>query len=119
MYQHQLETAEAVIASGQSLSAAVDIGGKALVAVITPAAWTAAALGFEKSADGAAFYPAYDESAEVLLPSSLVGTSGARWFSLDPSRFLDATHVKLRSGVNGTPVNQGAERTLVLVMKPL
>ena len=118
-YQSQLETIQVTIPSGQSLSGAAALEGKALVAVITPAAWTAAALTFLKSADGGSFYPVFDQGAEVSVSSGLIPTAEARWFDLDPAGWLNASHLKVRSGTNAAAVNQGADRALTLVVRPI
>lgn len=119
--QHQsgLERTTVTIASGASLSDASDGKGKTLVGVEMPSAWTAAALSFMVSNDGSTYVPLYDQGVEVTIPSSLIGTAEARSFALDPTQFLGFRYVKVRSGVNGAAVNQGAERVITLVWRPM
>lgn len=103
------------IASGASLSAAIDTGGAVPVRIAMPADWTAADLTFQVSSDGGTtWWNLYDaagteytvtaaEDREILLPyAELVGC-----------RFI-----KLRSGTSDTPVNQAADRTLTLTVAP-
>jgi len=118
-YQNPLRTRTATIASGASLSGAVTVDGEAVVAVITPAAWTAAALTFEKSIDGAAFFPVFDVDAELDVVSAVMGTAQARWVVLDPRIYADAKAIRLRSGTSGAPVSQGADRDFTVVTRPI
>ena len=119
-YQSGVEPTTVVIANGGTLSAASDLGGKTLVGVITPTAWTAAAISFDVNADsGATFYPLYNQSGEVSIASADIATGAARWFSVEPSDFAGVRELKIRSGLNGATVAQGAERTLTLVVRAL
>lgn len=104
------------IANGASLSGEVDLEGYSLVGIIMPAAWTAADLTFQAATTTeGTFCDVYDNSGvEVSTDadaSRAIGTDGVA-LALAPFRF-----VKLRSGTTGTPVNQGAERTISLVLK--
>ncbi len=105
------------IANGASLSStggdasgAITVTGKALVGLQMPSAWTAANLTFSGSMDGGATYnDLYDE---VGTERSVVAAA-SRSITLDPAKFLGLTHIKVRSGTTGTPVNQGAARTII------
>lgn len=110
-----LDSAAVTIANGTSLSAAVDLLGASLVAIVMPAAWTAAGMTFQASIDGVNFFNVYTSagaeysatvaaSQYVTLP--IVDLAGVRW-------------LKVRSGTSGTPVNQGADRALKLVVRPV
>lgn len=115
-----LQTVDLTIGNAGSLSDAANLDGMALIAVITPVAWTAAALTFKKSADsGANYYPVYDKNGEISVVSSVMGTAERRWVDLDPALFINATHVKVQSGLNGSAVAQGGARTITLVFRPL
>lgn len=110
-------TASVTIASGASLSGAVNLGDKVLCAIIISAGWTAAALSFQASDDGGATWKdMYDDAGnEVTVASGNV--AAARRISLDPSTFASVDQVKVRSGLTGAAVNQGADRILTLVAR--
>lgn len=105
------------IANNAALSGAAELGGAWPVGVVTPSAWTAADISFDVSYDGGTTYvPLYDGSAEIKIATGIVATNQARGFGLDPTKFHMATHLKIRSGLNGSTVNQAAERTLKLIV---
>lgn len=104
--------AGATIASGQSLSGIVDLGGHALVAIRMPAAWTAAVLTFQASDDDD------DAFTDVYAADGIEVTAQAaasRWIAIAPPDFVSARYLKVRSGTAAAPVNQAAERVLRLV----
>lgn len=103
-------SANATIANGASLSDAVDLGGKLLGGILMPAAWTAANLTFQASADGVTYGNVYDAVGDEYT----VTAAASRFIALDPSMFSGAQYVKVRSGTAGSPVNQGAARVIVL-----
>jgi hypothetical protein len=80
------------------------------------AAWTAAAITFQVSADGSNWYDLYTEGGEYTLTSSVVGAS--RTIVVDPAVFIGIRYLKIRSGVSGTTVNQASQRDLTLVTVP-
>jgi hypothetical protein len=102
-----------VIANGESLSALLDLDGgeRQLVAIQMPAAWTAASLTFAVSFDGTTFVPLHWDGAEYTVTAA-GGAAASLGVSLEPSAFAGWRFVRVRSGTSGTPVNQGAERTL-------
>lgn len=103
----------ATILNGASLSGAVDLDEKRAHRIVMPAAWTAAGITFQVSYDGAAFNDLYTADGEYTLSSTVVGAS--RSIVLDQSIFYGVRHLKVRSGTSAAPVNQGADRALVLV----
>lgn len=105
-------TKTATIANGESLSAGVRFDGAALVAIIMPAAWTAASLTFQASVDDITYNNVYNESGI----EKTVTASTSRYIALNPADFVGANYIKVRSGTSGTPVNQDAERALSLVV---
>jgi len=112
-------TVTATIASGASLSSAVTIPktspqGTAprSVAIVMPAAWTAANLTFFVSADGVNYAELYDGQGNEY--TVVAGTS--RYILLDPAVFTAITNFKIQSGTTGSPVNQGASRSLVVTV---
>lgn len=99
------------IASGASLSGAADFGDRRLGAIIMPASWTAAAMTIQVSVDGTNYYNLYDQDGVEFSMSA----DASRTIVIDPSYFGLIRYVKVRSGTAGVPVNQGADRILVLV----
>lgn len=119
-YESGLEAITLTIANGASLSDAADLKGKCAVGVILPSAWTAAALSFAANNDGGAtYYPLYDQTSETSIASTVISTTEARQFALDPAKFLGVRALKARSGLNGAAVNQGAARSVILLVRPL
>lgn len=109
-------TKTVTIGSGASLSGEVDLEGYKLAAIIMPAAWTAANLTFQASdASAGTFADVYDDAGtEVSVTAAVSRAIGmdAAMPELAAFRFL-----KIRSGTTATPVAQGADRTLTLVLK--
>lgn len=104
---------EVVIASGTSLSAALDLGDQRLHRFVVPAAWTAADVTFQSSADGVTFNDIYDAvdgevkvAAAMMVPGRMIVVSQAIFFGV--------RHIKIRSGLSAAPVNQAAARTIAL-----
>lgn len=104
-------TFPATIANGQSLSDAIDLGERRAVRIVMPAGWTAAALTFQSSYDGTTFNDLYDESGNEVSYTVAAGRS----VRLPVGDWLGVRYLKIRSGSSGTPVNQGAARSLVVV----
>jgi hypothetical protein len=109
----------ATIANGASLSDAQQVSGR-LVGIVIPAAWTAAAITFQGSQDGTNYFDIWDNAtataAERTIASAGVPTAGGRLLSLDLTDWLGVNYLKVRSGVAGAAVNQGAARLLGLVL---
>ena len=102
-----------VILSGQSLSAAVDLGGRVLCGIAFPAAWTAAGITFQGSTTLAGTYvDLYTETAEISATSA----AASRYVGLDSSYFFGINFLKVRSGTSAAAVAQGADRTLQLLI---
>jgi hypothetical protein len=97
-----------VVASGESLSDGTHLGGTIPVAIVMPAAWTAASITFQASVDGATFYDVYDTDGTEY--TATVGAS--QYVALNPEKFFGAIYLKVRSGTTSAAVNQGAERTI-------
>lgn len=115
-----------VIANGASLSGLIDLRDKRIVAIQMPAAWTAGDLTFQGSADepaaagvtGTGFPTAladvYDDNdAEVVVQAAAARYITLRGATVDLLNGL--AYAKIRSGTTGTPVAQGAARTIVLL----
>lgn len=104
---------ELVIANGTAVSAALPMGATRICAIIVPATWTTANLTFQASDDGVTYYNVYD-----IFGSELTATAAASYYILlDPKLFACTRFLKIRSGTNGTPVNQGADRTLKVLTR--
>lgn len=99
------------IANGASLSNSVDLGGRALSAILMPAAWTAAALTFQASLDGVTFFNLLDGAGAEITASAAAGS----FIRLSINDWLALRYLKIRSGTAAIPVNQGADRILSLV----
>lgn len=97
------------IASGESLSAAIDLDEGRLALIQMPASWTTANLTFQGSVDGSNFFDLYDDEGNEVT----VTAAASRTIRLPLADWLALRHVKIRSGTTGTPVNQGGARELV------
>ena len=105
----------ATIANGASVSNALAINGS-ITRIEIPSAWTAAALTFQVSSDGSTFIDLYDEfNTEVIIASASIPTGTVRAIRLKLADWTNLLWIKLRSGTTGTPVNQGAARSIVVV----
>ncbi len=109
-----MDVATATISNGQSLSAAVSLGGLRLFGIVMPSAWTAAGLTFQMSHDGGATWVnMYDANGNELT----VTAGMSRYIALDPANFAAVHMLKVRSGTTGTPVNQGQDATMQLILR--
>lgn len=101
----------AVIPAAGSLSAAVQLRGWEVVAVIMPAAWTAAGITFQVSNDGVVFHEARASTgAETTLTVAV-----DQRVSVPAAALTGAREIRVRSGTAAVPVVQAAERTVELV----
>ncbi len=109
-------TAAATILNGAALSGAVDLKEMRLSAIIMPAAWTAAALTFAVSADGATYYPLYDATGGVRRPGrSRQGSTSQIRISRCGRIFGSSS---CAPGLRRLPSNQGADRVITIVSAP-
>lgn len=99
------------IASGASLSDAIDISEAVLVGIKLPSTWTAANLTIQAADEDAesTFNNVYDQTGTEVT----ITASASRHVILEPAKFAGMKQIKLRSGTSGTPVNQAAGRTIV------
>lgn len=122
----EVSTATATIANGASVSDAVDIRFRQVVGYVIPAAWTAAGISFQLSYDGGTTYvvvkrvefgtttaPIAAKTIEILAADTAVSTM----YAINPVWFLGATHIKVVSQTAGVAVNQGAARSVLVVMR--
>ncbi len=105
----------ATIASGASLSDALDLGGTMVTGIIMPSAWTAANLTFQVSMNGGSndFQNLYDDSTEVTVTAA-----ASRNIRLNGDLWRNFRYLKIRSGTSGAAVNQGASRSVLVVVRP-
>lgn len=113
---HPFSIPAVLIANGASLSAAFEVGAGELVGIIVPSGWTAANLSFQASVDGTTFFNLYDnEGAEI---TAVVPVTTGCFLAWAPN-VKAPIYLKIRSGTLGTPLNQGADRTLIAVIRKI
>jgi hypothetical protein len=101
-----------VIANGASLSAAAEIGAGTLVGIQLPTI-TTATLSFQGSHDGVTYAEVVDASANAVAYASSAGGV----YIKAPADLLGVPFLKVRTGTSGSPVTQGAARTIQLIIK--
>ena len=110
--------AQFTIAASASLSDTIDLGctqtNERVVAIIMPAAWTAASMTFQRGISSSAMANVYDDAGnEVTLT-----VDASRHVVLDNDVSKNLTNVRflaIRSGTSGSAVNQGAQRLIEVV----
>jgi hypothetical protein len=108
------DTLTATITNGQSLSGGLNLGGLRLFGIVMPAAWTAANLTFLISPDGGVSWNSLFDSNGVELTAA---AAASRCITLDPAMLPAAQWLQIRSGTSTTPVTQGADRVLTLILR--
>jgi hypothetical protein len=111
-----LKHVQVTIPNGASLSNGVLVGDNVMCGILMPAAWDAANLTFQISFDdGATWNNLYDNGGNEITetPTAPAG----KYLALDPSQYAGIAAVKIRSGTQGTPVNQTAARVLTVVSR--
>lgn len=103
---------EVLIGNGESLSDAIALFGLRIVGIMMPALWTAAGISFQGSHDGSTFYDVYDSDGNEVE----IGAAQERFITVFSAFTAGFPFCKVRSGNAGTPVAQGADRTLYLVV---
>ena len=108
------EALPANIASGASITDAINLGGLRVFGIVIPAEWTAANLTFQASFDaGATWVNIFDKAGDEFT----VSASASRYVILDPIDFAAIQMLKIRSGMSATPVTQTALRDINLVLR--
>ncbi len=110
-----LSTQTWTIASGASLSTAIDLANDGIIRLLMPAAWTAASITLNVSPDGITYYDLYDRSGIEYA----ITVAASRAVILSPADFAGFRYVKLRSGTASAPVNQAAARSILGITRPL
>jgi hypothetical protein len=113
------QTPTLTITNGTSVSQSIDLDVRGLVGFIAPAAWTAAALNIEVSADRSTWATGglLDGSGAPVSSWSAVTPLAA--YAVDPVSMLPWRYVRFRSGTSASPVNQAADRVFTLVLRAL
>jgi hypothetical protein len=101
------------ITNGTSLSTAAQIGVAQLVGIELPT-MTSAALSFQASSDGVTWRELFNSDGTTA--TSVAASTGDR-FVQAPAALAGVPWVKVRSGTSGSPVNQGADRTINVIAK--
>jgi hypothetical protein len=101
-----------VIANGQSLSSAAEIGAGTLAGIQLPTI-TSASLSFQGSFDGTTYVEVLDASSNPVAVST---STGDRYLKA-PADLAGVPFLKVRSGTSGAAVAQGAARTIQLIIK--
>ena len=109
------EAKTATIALNGSLSAAVDLTGLVLVGLQMPAAWTAASITLQASADGTTYGDFKDYAGNEYTLTVTVSD----YLHLDFVELMGVRYIKVRSGTSASAVNQGASRAITLVTMPI
>lgn len=113
-----IKTFTCTIASGASLSDAINLRGYTPMVLIMPATWTAASVSFQLSSDGTTFGDLYYISTLAVTEYAITSPAANYQIVLPPEVFFTgATHLKVRSGTTGSAVAQGGARTMTLVCR--
>ena len=103
------------IATGASLSDALDLSGTSLVGYIMPSSWTTANITFQGSVDGTNFFNLYDQFGNEIKHI----VSASQFMALNPADLTCIRYLKIRSGTSGSAVNQGGQRQITLVTRAI
>jgi hypothetical protein len=118
-FSTRLRSFTTTIANGQSLAAELDLLGDGdwlPVAILMPAAWTAAAITAKaRHSPSDTAGNVNTDSAEWTLASAQAAAGAYVLLTNLPQ--LRARFLTLRSGTSGTPVAQGADRVLTLICR--
>ena len=104
----------ASIPNAGSITPAIDLGAFRAGRIHIPAAWTAAALTFQVSADGSTYGDLFDNTGVEYTAQAAAG----RAVLLPLIDFLGMRYLKIRSGPTAAPVAQAAQRDLVIQLVP-
>jgi hypothetical protein len=120
MYGNTRTVIPVTIASGQSLSAEVNVGAKRIVGIQMPAGWDTAGITFvavTRQTNAAVPTVTYGKVQDAGGTELLITTPVAdAYVAIAPTAATDGLgRIKVRSGVAATPVNQTADRNFFLV----
>lgn len=119
-FAYERRTIPATILSGTSVSNSVTLQGLCLLGVAIPAAsgWTTAALNIEVSTDNGSTWLTPNDPTNVAagsFPSPSAGNS----YAVNLTDLLPYNMIRIRSGTTASPVNQGADRALTIIVRPI
>lgn len=109
--------ATVTIPNAGALSTSAALGDKTVVGIMVSPAWTAAGLTFQASEDGGTTWLNLTDSAGAEVSIAAAGILAGGRVSLDPTPFIGVNFIRVRSGTNAAPVNQGAARALTLILR--
>ncbi len=115
MHKPTIGLIEVTIPAGQSQSEEIALGGRTLVGILMPAAWTAAAMTFLAGAVSGTLRKLVDKAGTEL--SITVAVDTYIYLPAVNSDLAGVRYLVLRSGTAATPVNQAAARVLQLVCR--
>lgn len=101
------------IASGQSLSPAVNIGSAVLAGISMPAGWDAAVLTMQTSIDDSTWV----NVASGAGTETTFQVGAGQFVQVNSALFRGMTSLKLRSGPSSGAVAQSADRVITLVLR--
>jgi hypothetical protein len=114
--QSPRDTVTALIASGETLSDTLNLGGLRLFGIVMPEAWTSASLTFQASFDGGAtWHDLKDSDGNEITVTASAGDCVV-WL---PSAFAAIPILKIRSGLSAAPIVQAADRTITLILRSI
>ncbi|SMB93238.1 hypothetical protein [Deinococcus hopiensis] len=103
------------ITSGQSIGASAALAGRSPLRLIVGAAWTAADITIQTSADNATWADLYDAYGSVYT----IKAAASRSIILPVADLIGINYIRLRSGTPTTPVTQTSGATLSLITQVL
>ena len=104
-YMDNLVNHAFTIASGQTVSAAIDLQGRTVVAMYMPSAFTGSTITFQTSPDNSTFQALYNTSNTQMSAT----VTQARNYKFDPGDLSGIRYLKLVSGSA-----EGADRTIII-----
>lgn len=107
-------TQTVTIANGAAISGNVELTAP-MFGIDMPAAWTAADLTFQVSADGGTYSDLYDE---LGVETNVKAAASRAIRFTNPGQWLGVRFLRIRSGTAAAPVNQGGARVLTLRLVP-
>lgn len=102
----------ATILNAASLSGPIDLLDTRLSGIGMPAVWTAASLTFQVSPDCVTYSDLYDNSGTEYTATAAQG----HVVGIPLADMIGVRCLKIRSGTGGSPVAQGADRVLTLMV---
>lgn len=107
----------ATIASGASLTGAIDLEDFNLISIEMPIAWTTANLTLQASKESAGQYKDVYDDAGTEVSITAAGNRFLVIGTVTKAAIRGLRFIKLRSGTTGTPVNQDAKREIIVHLK--